>query len=209
MTADDVNKGTPVLAGVPQKEGDRKYVDIDKSGAVTTSDKINLGNAQPKFTFGFTNTFTYKGFDLSVFFQGSYGNKIFNLLRQKLEIPTLSLNASASLLNRRSPANPTGSEPRATNSPVPQVIDRYIEDGSYVKLKNISIGYNFSKGLISKIHIKQLRLYVSAQNLVTWTNYTGIDPEVNFYDSDNTKQGIDYGVYPSYRTFLGGINLTF
>jgi len=209
LTADDVNKGTPILAGVPQKEGDRKYVDIDKSGAVTTSDKINLGNAQPKFTFGFTNTFTYKGFDLSVFFQGSYGNKIFNLLRQKLEIPTLSLNASASLLNRRSPANPTGSEPRATNSPVPQVIDRYIEDGSYVKLKNISIGYNFSKGLISKIHIKQLRLYVSAQNLVTWTNYTGIDPEVNFYDSDNTKQGIDYGVYPSYRTFLGGINLTF
>lgn len=209
LTAVDVSKGVPVLAGVPQKEGDRKYVDADGSGTVTTADKVNLGNAQPKFTFGFTNTFVFKGFDLSVFFQGAYGNKIFNLLRQKLEIPTLSLNASASLLNRWSATNPNGTEPRATNSPVPQVMDRYIEDGSYIKLKNISLGYTFSKGLISKVHIRQLRIYVSAQNLATWTKYTGIDPEVNFYDSDNTKQGIDYGVYPSYRTFLGGINLTF
>ena len=209
LTAEDITKGTPVLSGVPQKEGDRKYVDMNGNGAVTTADKVDLGNSQPKFTFGFTNTFNYKGFDLSVFFQGSYGNKIFNLLRQKLEIPTLSLNASGSLLNRWSTTNPNGTEPRATNSPVPQVIDRYIEDGSYIKLKNISLGYNFSNGLISKIHVKQLRLYVSAQNLVTWTKYTGVDPEVNFYDSDNTKQGIDYGVYPSYRTFLAGINLTF
>ncbi|HKO82023.1 MAG TPA: hypothetical protein VJU78_16565, partial [Chitinophagaceae bacterium] len=209
LTADDISKGTPVLAGVPQKEGDRKYIDINESGAVTTADKVDLGSSQPKFTFGFTNSFSYKGFDLSVFFQGSYGNKIFNLLRQKLEIPTLSLNASGSLLNRWSTTNPNGTEPRATNSPVPQVIDKYIEDGSYVKLKNISLGYNFSKGLISKIHVKQLRLYVSAQNLVTWTDYTGNDPEVNFYDNDNTKQGIDYGIYPSYRTFLAGINITF
>ncbi len=209
LTAEDITKGTPVLSGVPQKEGDRKYVDVNGSGTVTTADKVDLGSSQPKFTFGFTNTFTYKGFDLSVFFQGSYGNKIFNLLRQKLEIPTLSLNASSSLLNRWSATNPTGTEPRATNSPVPQVFDRYVEDGSYIKLKNISLGYNFSTGLLSRLHIKQLRVYVSAQNLVTWTNYTGIDPEVNFYDSDNTKQGIDYGVYPAYRTFLGGINLTF
>ncbi|MCW3116831.1 MAG: TonB-dependent receptor, partial [Chitinophagaceae bacterium] len=209
LTADDISKGTPVLTGVPQKEGDRKYTDVDGSGAVTTADKVDLGSSQPKFTFGFTNSFSYKGFDLSVFFQGSYGNKIFNLLRQKLEIPTLSLNASGTLLNRWSAANPDGTEPRATNSPVPQVIDKYIEDGSYVKLKNISLGYNFSKGVISKIRAKQLRLYVSAQNLFTWTNYTGNDPEVNFYDNDNTKQGIDYGLYPSYKTFLAGINITF
>ena len=166
-------------------------------------------NAQPKFTFGFTNNFTYKGFDLNVFFQGSYGNEIFNLLRQKLEIPTLSLNASGSLVNRWTPDNKNGTEPRATNSPVPQVIDKYIEDGSYVKLKNISLGYSFGNNVISRLRAKQLRIYVSAQNLLTWTNYTGLDPEVNFYDSDNTKQGIDYGVYPSYRTFLAGINLTF
>jgi hypothetical protein len=209
LTADDITKGTPLLAGVPQLEGDRKYVDADGNGAVTTADKVNLGNAQPKFTFGFTNSFTYKGFDLNVFFQGSYGNEIFNLLRQKLEIPTLSLNAAGSLVNRWTPDNKNGTEPRATNSPVPQVIDKYIEDGSYVKLKNISLGYSFGNNVISKLRAKQLRIYVSAQNLVTWTKYTGLDPEVNFYDSDNTKQGIDYGVYPSYRTFLAGINLTF
>jgi len=209
LTADDIAKGTPVLAGVPQKEGDRKYVDDNGNGAVTTADKINLGNAQPKFTFGFTNTFTYKGFDLSVFFSGSYGNKLFNLLRQKLEIPTLSLNASASLLDRWSATNPDGTEPRATNSPVPQVIDRYIEDGSYVKLKNISLGYNFNSRLASKVRLKQLRVYVSAQNLVTWTKYSGVDPEVNLYENDNTKQGIDYGIYPPARTILAGLNITF
>ncbi|MBZ5856091.1 SusC/RagA family TonB-linked outer membrane protein [Flavihumibacter profundi] len=209
LTAEDISKGTPILAGVPQKEGDRKYIDVNGNSAVTTADKVDLGNSQPKFTFGFTNNFNYKGFDLSIFFQGSYGNKIFNLLRQKLEIPTLSLNSSASLLNRWSTSNPNGTEPRATNSPVPQVIDKLVEDGSYVKLKNISLGYNFSNGLTSKIRAKQLRIYVSAQNLATWTKYTGLDPEVNFYDSDNTKQGIDYGIYPSSKTFLAGINITF
>ena len=209
LTEDDITKGTPLLTGVPQKEGDRKFVDNNGNGVVTTADKLNLGNAQPKFTFGFTNNISYERFDLSVFFQGSYGNKIFNLLRQKLEIPTLSLNAAGSLVDRWTPDNKTGKEPRATNSPVPQVIDKYVEDGSYVKLKNLSVGYTFGKRTLSVLRAKQLRVYVSAQNLVTWTNYSGLDPEVNFYDGDNTKQGIDYGVYPSYRMFLAGINLTF
>src|SRR3569833_3766373 len=155
-----------------------------------------MGSAQPKFTGSITNTFTYKHFDLSVFFQGSYGSKIFNLLQQTLERPTTSLNASATLLNRYSPSNPNGTVARATNSPVPQVTDRYIENGSYLKLKNASLGYTFDPVVASKIHAKQIRLYVSAQNLFTITKYTGLDPEVNFYDNDNTKQGIDYGTYP-------------
>jgi TonB-linked SusC/RagA family outer membrane protein len=209
LTADDISKGAPVLAGVSQQVGDRKYVDYNGDGVVTTADKHNLGSAQPKFTVGFSNTISYKNFDLSFFLQGSYGNKIFNLLQQKLEIPTLSLNASSTLLNRWSATNPNGTVAKATNSPVPQVIDRYIEDGSYIKLKNITLGYTFSKGVISKIRAKQIRLYVSAQNLVTWTKYTGYDPETNFYDNDNTKQGIDYGVYPSNKTFLAGVNISF
>ncbi len=209
LTAADIEKGTPLLSGVPQKEGDRKYVDWNGDKTITTADKHNLGSAQPKFTFGFSNTITYKNFDLSFFFQGSYGNKIFNLLQQKLEIPTLSLNASATLLNRWTPTHTNTTTPRATNSPVPQVIDKYIEDGSYAKLKNITLGYSFSRSLFSKVGIKQLRLYVSAQNLFTITKYTGYDPEVNFYDNDNTKQGIDYGIYPSARTFLAGLNLSF
>jgi len=209
LTAADLSKGVPLLAGVPQKVGDTKYVDFNHDGQVTTADKHKLGSAQPKFTGSFTNTFTYKQFDLSIFFAGSYGNKIFNLLQQTLERPTLTQNASATLLNRWSPSNPNGTVARATDSPVPQVTDRYIENGSYLKLKNASFGYNFDKSIASKIGAKQLRVYVSAQNIFTITKYTGLDPEVNFYDNDNTKQGIDYGTYPPVRTFLAGLSVTF
>jgi TonB-linked SusC/RagA family outer membrane protein len=209
LTAADIAKGTPLLAGVPQQVGDTKYVDYNHDGQITSNDKHNLGSAQPKFTGSITNTFTYKQFDLSVFFQGSYGNKIFNLLQQSLERPTLTQNASATLLNRWTPDNPNGTVARATDSPVPQVTDRYIQDGSYIKLKNASLGYTFTNGILSKIHAKQLRLYISGQNLLTITKYMGQDPEVDFYDNDNTKQGIDYGTYPSVRTFLAGLNVTF
>ena len=120
-----------------------------------------------------------------------------------------SLNVSAELLNRYSASNPNGTVARATNSPVPQVTDRYIENGSYLKLKNASFGYTFNSFLASKIHAKQVRIYVSGQNLLTITKYKGFDPEANFYDNDNTKQGIDYGTYPPVRTFLAGLNVTF
>jgi TonB-linked SusC/RagA family outer membrane protein len=209
LTAADIANHVPVLTGVPQQVGDTKYVDTNGDGTVTTDDRHSLGSAQPKFTGSLTNTFSLGHFDLSVYFQGSYGNKIFNLLQQTLERPTLSLNTSATLLNRWSPTNPNGTVQRATNSPVPQVTDRYVENGSYLRLKNLSLGYNFSSGVLSKIRAKQLRVYVSAQNLATITKYSGLDPEVNFYDNDNTKQGIDYGSYPSVRTFLAGLNVTF
>jgi TonB-dependent starch-binding outer membrane protein SusC len=209
LTQEDINKGTPLLNGVSQQVGDRKYIDSNGDGVVNAEDKHDLGSAQPKFTYGLSNTFSYKGFDLSLLFQGSYGNKLFNFLQQKLEIPTLSLNASAVLLDRYSPTNPNGNVPKATNAPVSQVTDRYIEDASYLKLKNIALGYNFPKGVTSKLRAKQLRLYVSAQNLFVWTKYTGFDPEVNFFDSDNTKQGIDYGAYPSTKSIQAGLNITF
>jgi TonB-linked SusC/RagA family outer membrane protein len=209
ITAADLTKGIPTLTGVSQQAGDTKYVDTNGDGSITTADKHNLGTAQPKFSFGFSNTITYQGFDLSFLFQGSYGNKIFNFLQQKLEIPTLSLNASTTLLDRYSATNPNGKIAKATNAPVAQVTDRYIENGSYVKLKNLSLGYTFSRGFLEKVHAKSLRLYVTAQNILTWTKYTGLDPEVNFFDSDNTKQGIDYGAYPSTKTLLAGLNITF
>jgi TonB-linked SusC/RagA family outer membrane protein len=209
LTSTDVSKGVPTLTGVSQQVGDTKYVDSNGDGVISTADKHYLGSALPKFTFGLSNTINYKGFDLTFLFQGSYGNKIFNFLQQKLEIPTLSLNASTTLLDRYSATNPNGTVAKATNAPVSQVTDRYIENGSYVKLKNLSLGYTFSRGFLEKVHIKQLRLYVTAQNILTWTNYTGLDPEVNFFDSDNTKQGIDYGAYPSTKTLLAGLNITF
>lgn len=209
LTANDLKNGTPLLSGVPQQAGDTKYVDYNHDGKITTADMHNLGSAQPKFTGGITNTFTYDHFDLSVFFQGSYGNKIFNMLQQTLERPTLTQNASATLLDRWSPSNPNGTVARATDSPVPQTTDRYVENGSYLKLKNASLGYTFDNNIAEKIHAKQLRIYVSGQNLVTITKYTGLDPEADFYDNDNTKQGIDYGTYPPVRTFLAGLSVTF
>jgi TonB-dependent starch-binding outer membrane protein SusC len=208
LSAEDIAKGVPLLTGVPQKEGDRKYVAQDGHTSVTSVDKHNLGSSQPKFTYGFSSTLSYKGFDLSFLLQGSYGNKLFNQYEQLLEKPTLALNAAAVLADRWTATNTNGTIPRATNSPVPQIIDRYVEDASYLRLKNLTVGYSLPQTLISKIHIKQLRFYVGAQNLFTITHYTGYDPEANYFDSDNTKQGIDFGVYPSVKTFLAGINLT-
>ena len=95
------------------------------------------------------------------------------------------------------------------NAPVVQVADIYIEDGSYVRLKNITLGYNFPGKIASKILAKQLRFYVSAQNLFTITHYKGLDPETNFYDQNNLQPGIDYGVYPNTRTYTVGLNVTF
>ncbi len=209
ITEDDAAKGIPVLAGVPQQVGDRKYIDTNGDGIVTADDKHNLGSAQPRFTFGLSNTLTFKCFDFSFFFQGSYGNKIFNFLQQKFELTTVNLNVTGKLVDRYSATNPNGTMPRATNAPVSQVADIYIEDGSYIKLKNLTLGYSFSKGIISKIRAKQVRLYVGAQNIWTITRYTGLDPEVNFFDTDNTKQGIDYGAYPTNKAYLAGLNITF
>ena len=90
-----------------------------------------------------------------------------------------------------------------------QVTDLYIEDGSYIRLKNITLGYNFPKNIASKILAKQIRVYVSAQNLLTITSYSGLDPEANFYDQNSLQPGIDYGVYPNYRSYTAGINVTF
>jgi TonB-dependent starch-binding outer membrane protein SusC len=208
LTADDIAKGVPLLTGVPQKVGDRRYVALNGHTSVTSVDKHNLGSSQPKFTYGFSNTINYGGFDLSFLLQGSYGNKLFNQFEQLLEKPTLALNAAGTVANRWQPDHTDAATPRATNSPVPQVIDRYVEDASYLRLKNLTLGYYLPQAWLSKAGIKQFRVYVGAQNLFTLTHYTGYDPEANYFDGDNTKQGIDYGVYPAVKTYLVGVNLT-
>ncbi len=191
------------------KPGDVRYQDLNGDGVITTADKTNLGSVQPKFTGGLTNTFSYKSFDLVVFLQGSYGGKIYNALRQQLEITNLSQNAWAEVADRWTPTNPSNTIPRASNNPVAQMSSQFIENDSYLRLKNLVLGYTLNNSLASKIHAKQLRLYVSAQNLVTWTKYTGYDPEVNSFEQNNTAQGIDYGAYPNYKTYLLGLSVTF
>lgn len=209
LTAEDISKGVPLLTGVPQQVGDQRYVSLNGHTSVTTADKHNLGSSQPSFTFGVTNSLTYDAFDLSFIIQGSYGNKLFNQLEQQLEKPTLALNAGGALANRWSASNTSGTVPRATNSPVPQIIDRWVQDASYARLKNITLGYSLPKKTTGWLKATQLRVYVSAQNWVTLTSYKGYNPEANFFENDNTKQGIDYGIYPAVKTFLGGINLSF
>ncbi len=202
----------PKLSGVSQVTGDRKYVHANgQTGPnITLADKHSLGSAQAKFTASLGNTFNYKQFDLSIFFQGSFGNKIFNLLEQQLEKTNVLQNVSANVLNRwDSIKNPTGTFQKLTNAPVMQVQDTYVEDGSYIRLKTVTLGYNFPQAIASKVWAKQIRIYATAQNLLTITKYTGTDPESNFYDQNNLTPGIDYGVYPRYKSFLVGLNVTF
>jgi hypothetical protein len=206
QSGEDISK-LPYYAN--QKAGDRKYVDTDGNDTITANDKTNIGNVQPKFIYSFSNTFTYKNFDLFIFFQGSYGNKVYNLLQEELELTNLGQNGSSVLLQRWTPTNPNNTIPRASYSPVAQVLDRYMQNGSYLRLKTISLGYTFSSHIIGKISAKQIRLYVSAQNLLTVTKYTGYDPEVNTFGQNNLLQGIDFGAYPNSRSFLAGLNVTF
>ncbi len=214
LTTDDVYGANPAakLSGVSQQTGDRKYLHGNglTGATISTGDKHSLGTAQAKFTASFGNTFTYKQFDLSVFFQGSFGNKIFNLLEQQLEKTTVNTNITANALNRwDSLKNPHGTFQKVTNAPVMQVQDTYVEDGSYIRLKTLTLGYNVPQAIANKVWAKQIRIYATAQNLLTITKYSGTDPEANFYDQNNLTPGIDYGVYPRYKSYLVGLNVTF
>jgi TonB-linked SusC/RagA family outer membrane protein len=192
------------------KAGSQKYQDVNGDGKITQAgDRTIVGTSQPKFLAGITNTFRYYNFDLSIFFQSSYGNKIFNNTRAELETGTGFTGASGSLLNRWTPENTNTDMHRAVEDPSPTLSDRFVEDGSYVRLKNLSLGYTIPESITAKVRIRNLRVYVSAQNLLTWTNYTGFDPEVSRNGQNALNSGIDNGVYPNSKTILGGVSLSF
>jgi TonB-linked SusC/RagA family outer membrane protein len=192
------------------QHGDRKYVNVkNDDNVINADDKVFLGSSQPKFTFGFTNSFTYKGLDLIAVIQGSYGNKVYNALKQQLEITTLFSNTLSSALDRWTPDNPSNEVPRATSSPATVVSDRYVEDGSYVRLKNLTLGYALPVKILAFAKIAKARVFLTGQNLFTLTGYSGYDPEVSSYEQNNLLQGIDYGAYPSSKTFLLGLELLF
>jgi TonB-linked SusC/RagA family outer membrane protein len=209
QTQEEVNTQPKINSLANTKIGDRKYVDTNGDGVITALDKGDLGSSQPKFVGSFSNTVAYKGFDLNFSFQGSYGGKIFNALNQQLEISTLGTNATDALLDRWTVANPSNEIPRATSSPLGIVSERYVEDASFLRLKLITLGYTLPKSLSSKIGTKSIKLYVSAENLITWTKYTGYDPEVSSYEQNNLYPGIDFGAYPNSKTFITGLNVTF
>jgi len=207
QTGEEATKGKYTGSAVP-KPGDRLYKDINGDGLFTTAaDKAIIGNAQPDFIFGVTNNFEYKGFDLLIFVQGSYGNRILNSNMQTLELFTGQQNASATALNRWTPSNPSQTIPRAKLDPAPVFSDRFIESGSFLRLKDVSLGYTLPKKISAKAKLSNVYFYVAGQNLLTWTNYSGFDPEIT--SGSNVSPGTDAGIYPIARSVRAGLRLTF
>jgi len=198
--------------------GAQKYVDVDDSGSITQAgDRVVIAN-QPGINAGLTNTFGYKGFDLSIFFQTSIGARLYNQNRAQLELNNGAGNGDAAAANAyRAPGTRGVDDPGNTNTdvkaayqdPAITVSDRFIENASYLRLKNISFGYNIPVSLLSKIRVKSLRVYVSAQNIWTKTKYTGYDPETSQAGQSLINRGVDSGVYPNNKLVQGGIQLSF
>jgi TonB-linked SusC/RagA family outer membrane protein len=188
--------------------GGQKYKDLNGDKQITQADdRIVIAN-QPGFLGGLTNTFSYKGLDLNVFLQASIGGKLYNQNRANLELATGYVNGSTELLNRWTPTNINTDVKAAYQDPAITISDRFIEDASYVRLKNISFGYNLPKSIAAKIRTQNVRLYVSGQNLATWTNYTGYDPEASVNGQNLINRGIDNSVYPNNKSVQLGLSLS-
>ena len=188
-----------------------KYKDMNGDGVIDTNDRTMIGRGLPIHTGGFTNDFEYKGFDLSIFFQWSYGNDVLNANRLFFENVNNSrnLNQYASYANRWTPDNPTSDIPVAKNSSSNKVVSsRVIEDGSFLRLKTLSLGYTLPKNVIKKWGISNARVYVAGQNLWTISGYSGYDPEVSIRNGALTP-GLDYSAYPRAYAINFGVNLGF
>ncbi|NII27360.1 TonB-dependent receptor [Pseudoflavitalea sp. X16] len=216
---DQLPNGSLVLReNVPTNGNDRgsikpgfiKYVDLDGDGLITSGDRTVIGNPLPIHIGGFSNNFRYYNFDLNVFFQWSYGNDVLNANRVVFEGAEArqNLNMFKSFENRWSPENTGSLIPAAGNSSPNVLSTRVVEDGSYLRLKTVSLGYNIPVPVLKRIKIKSIRVYTAAQNLVTWTNYSGVDPEVSVRNSALTP-GFDWSPYPKARTITLGVNVTF
>jgi TonB-dependent starch-binding outer membrane protein SusC len=193
------------------KPGDIKFKDITGDSIVNADDRTIIGNPNPKYTGGFSNNFTFNNFDLNVFFQYAVGGDVININRVKFEGAGQSnQNMFASYENRWTPVNQNNTYFRTGGQgPVDYVYStRVIEDGSYVKLKTVQLGYNFPLKMIKRIKISSLRVYISAQNLYTFTKYKGFDPEVSKFGNDALRPAFDYSVYPYARTITFGLNVS-
>jgi hypothetical protein len=204
-----------------QLPGDRKFTDLNKDGIINRSDLKVIGQAFPDFIFGWNNRVSYNNFELNLLIQGTKGNDIFNMGRIRMENP--GEGTSSNLLNRWTPANQNTDVPAFTEAKTreqanlkstiliggDQRISRWVEDGSYLRLKNINLSYSLPKSITDKMHINTVRAFVSAANLITITNYTGYDPEVSSYNANDAQIGVDFSNYPQSKIFNAGLNITF
>ncbi|MDR3193881.1 MAG: SusC/RagA family TonB-linked outer membrane protein, partial [Tannerella sp.] len=215
LKTDGVFKSTDDIASLPKNKantlpGFQRYVDINGDGEISQAgDRIIVGNSQPKFIFGLTNSLSYGAVDLSFLLQGMYGNKLYNQTLAYLSQGTGYTNATTRLLDRWQPDHEDTDVQRAMEDPAIVPSDIYIEDGSYIRLKSITLGVTLPSKWLEHLLIKQLRFYVSAQNLVTWTKYSGFDPEASKNEQTTLTFGRDNNVYPVSKTVLGGLSITF
>lgn len=198
--------------GTAARAGDIRWKDLNNDGVINSADQEILGNALPKFFGSLTNNFTYKNFELTVFFQFVGGNKIYNNNRAFAEGMNGVFGQYATTLTRWTPTNPFTTMPRAVwGDPANnrRTSDRWLEDGSFTRLKNLIFAYNLDSKLASKMKVSSLKVYVQAQNLITWTKYTGFDPEVSTFTTTNTAQGTDFLTFPQAKTITFGLNVGF
>jgi TonB-linked SusC/RagA family outer membrane protein len=201
-----------VSEGVDPATGNIKYKDLNNNGIFDTGDRTYIGCGQPDFTFGFTNNLSYERFDLNIFFQGSYGNDIYNATRIDLEGMFDSKNQSTAVLSRWTPENTITDIPKAVgggNVDNVRNSTRFVEDGSYIRLKSVTLSYRVLESSDKVKAIRKLSVYVTGQNFLTFTKYSGFDPEVNAFGSSATELGIDYGTYPQARSLMLGLNVEF
>jgi TonB-linked SusC/RagA family outer membrane protein len=193
--------------------GDLQYADTNHDGKVDANDQVPLGSPNPDFTYGFTNTFSYKNFDLSVFFYGSYGGKILDVLEyQTAGLSSLYQNQLASTANFWTPANPNSNipAPRAgLGNPNLVMSDRFLESASFLRLQNVRLGYMLPANWAKHIAMTNLKVYLSGQNLFVITKYPGLDPEVGSFNENPLLMNIDMGRYPTPRIFTFGVNAQF
>ncbi|NDV68529.1 TonB-dependent receptor [Dysgonomonas sp. 25] len=197
------NYATQVAGGTAP--GDIKFKDLDNNGVINSDDRTYIGNPSPEWTFSMNNSFAYKNFDLQIFLQGVAGNDIYNANRIWQESMSVPQNQTRKVLDRWTGPGTSNKVPRAVYSDPNQNArhsNRFIEDGSYLRLKNLTLGYTLPKNLSAKAHLGMARVYLSCQNLYTLTEYSGFDPEVG-------TSGVDLGTYPVTRTISLGVNVKF
>lgn len=204
-------EGEEVLSG-GEGVGGEKFKDVNEDGMLTSEDRTIMGNPNPDFIWGFNNTFTFKGFDLNIFFQGSQGNEIANYTRYELDGLIGKSNATSAMKDSWTPENTNTDVPAIKARPA-RFSSRWIEDGSYIRLKSLAIGYTLPKSWVQKMNMRSFKIYVSGQNLWTATNYSGVDPEVSFRSSgaqdSNRNLGLDFASYPMAKSYTVGLSVGF
>lgn len=192
--------------------GGEKFRDIDEDKVLTAEDRTIIGDPNPNFIWGLNNTFTFKGIDLNIFFQGSQGNDIANYTRLELDGLVAKSNATSAVKRSWTAENPNTDVPAVKSRPA-RFSSRWIEDGSYIRLKSVALGYTFPSVVLEKIKLRSARFYISGQNLWTSTNYSGVDPEVGFRSSgagdSNKNLGLDYMSYPMAKSYTIGLSIGF